>query len=57
VVIEHQELLPQLLANVAAVLRGQIITTEGISAVPTGIEPMNEPILHQVIPIVEILMM
>ena len=56
VAMEHPELLPQLPANVAAVLPGQIITMEGVSAVPTGIELMNEPILHRVIPIVEILM-
>ena len=55
--MEHPELLPQLPANVAVALRGQIIMLEGISVVPTEIELMNEPILHRVIPTVEILMM
>ena len=54
---EHPGLLPQLPENVAVVLRGQIIIMEGISVVPTEIELMNEPILHRVIPTVEILMM
>tara|TARA_B110000438_G_scaffold197442_1_gene188942 strand:- start:660 stop:833 length:174 start_codon:yes stop_codon:yes gene_type:complete len=57
VAIEHQELLPQLLVNVVVVLHGQIITMERISALSTGIDLMNEPILHRIIPTVEVLMM
>ena len=55
--IEHQEPLPQLLVNVVVVLHGQIITMEGISAVSTGIDLMNKPILHRIMPAVEVLMM
>ena len=55
--IEHQGLLPQLLVNVVVVLHGQIITMEGNSALSTGIDLMNEPILHRIIPTVEVLMM
>ena len=55
--IEHQELLPQLLVNEIVVLHGQIITMEGILAVSTGLDLMNEFILHRIIPTVEILMM
>ena len=55
--IEHQELLPQLLVNEVVVLHGQIITMEGILAVSTGIDLMNKPILHRIMPAVEVLMM
>ena len=53
--MEHPELLPQLPVNVAAVLRGQIVTEE-TSAVPTGIVPMTVSIRRRIIPTVEILM-
>ena len=55
--IKHQGLLPQFLVNVVVALHGQIITIEGILVVLTEVDLMNKPILHRIIPTVEILMM